>query len=234
MATLLENKTINGVCRVRITPRQNDCSFLAGANSYTLDSPLELSITPETASIPEIDKSRLNGAQCFYRPELSYVKSLTVAGKMCDFCPDAFAEFFDWSVYTEGGDKYAIGMPVGKTNSNACAVGGISKFAMEIFTPVANTGGICADPDVSFVRVIIPVIINVIPGEFTFAQDDTLDFDFSATALGDNGTYGNGAFNDFGGVGGPGSVLENDGLIIEALPAGFSLPAASCLSLIHI
>jgi len=61
MASLLENKTINGVCRVRLTPRQNDCSFLAGANSYTLDSPLELSITPEAGSVGEIEKEKLNG-----------------------------------------------------------------------------------------------------------------------------------------------------------------------------
>jgi len=226
MASLLENKTINGVCRVRLTPRQNDCSFLAGANSYTLDSPLELSITPEAGSVGEIEKEKLNGVKCFYRPETSYVKSLTIAGKFCEFCPDAFAEFFGWNTYIGGGDNYAIGMPVGVNNNTACAPTGVDKFSMEIIAPVAATGGICTSTTGAYVKIIVPVMFNVMPGELPFANDDTLDFSFTASAVGDNGTYGNGPFNDFGG--GTGTVLENDGLIIENLPVGFTMPAASC------
>lgn len=226
MANLLENKTIIGACRVRLTPRENDCTFLAGSNSYTLDSPLELSITPETSSVAEIEKNKLNGVKCFYRPELNYIKSLTISGKMCEFCPDAFAEFFGWTTYTNGADNYAVGVPVGVNNNDSCSSNGVTKFAMEIFAPVAATGGICSGVDTSYVRITIPVMFNVVLGEIPFAADDTVDFSFTASALGDNGTYGNGAFNDFGG--GTGSVVVNDGLIIEALPSGFVLPAATC------
>jgi len=227
MAGLLDAKTIIGVCRIRITPRQADCTFLVGAKGYVLDAPLELSWTVNRVEGTEISNKKLNGIDCAPIKTPGYDKSLALAGKFCDFCTVAFASIFNWTAYVDGADTYAVGRPLSSGQSaNLCTNAATSKFALEVFTPVRQTNGICDDSTVANIRVILPLITETRIGDTTFAAEDTTNFSLAADGYGDNGTYLNGPYNDF--HGGTGMVVSGDGEIWEALPSGFTLPTVSC------
>lgn len=227
MANLLDAKSIIGVCRIRITPRNNECEFVAGTNAYVFDAPLELSWTVNREDGVEINNKRLSNVACAPIRLPGYDKSIEITGKFCDFCSIAFADFFSWNAYLNAGatDTVAIGRPLGTgAAADLCSTTGFKKFSMEVFTPVKQTSGICSDTTTQNIRVTLPLIIDPYVGDVTFANDDTTNFTFTATGLGDNGTYLNGPFNDFSGV----NVIAGDGEIWEALPDNFVLPTASC------
>lgn len=223
MANLLDNVKTVGMCVARLTPRQNDCSFLAGANAWVIPALSDLTVTPEYGTIGEIDETDLSGASCFNNPETSYLKYYTVEATFCNICPAALAAFTSMTSYTDGTDVVAYSIDAA-ANKGRCDTTSVSKFVLELFAKAQDGSSGCSPASASFVRYTLPLLYDVKLNEIPFTNDASTKFSFSAKAMPDNGAYGNGPFNDFAG----GTLAEGAVFAFEALPPATALPSPSC------
>jgi len=150
---MAENRSLWGVCGLRITPLVQCLPPAAGAAAALTYEQIGVMSITLSADIKEgIDDSHENacGGICAVVKTCDTVRSYSIAGEMCSICPDLLAGAIGLQAILD-----ALGNVIGHSVGNALT--GCHESLIEIWSKAANNNGqLCTPVGDEFVKFILP------------------------------------------------------------------------------